>query len=80
MSGHTVTLIRRMRMLTKAFALVTMLYLLSAVAEARKCQGWDWVFSAVGCAAFAALTFECRRRSKALVIEEINRKFGVTNE
>lgn len=72
--------IRYYRNLTKAFAFVAALYLLSAVALALPCQGWDWVFSAVGCAAFAALTFECRRRSKALVIEEINRKFGVTNE
>lgn len=81
MSGHTVTLIRRMRMLTWVYALIAVLYGISAAWAIYAKPSWlSWVGNTVGCVAFVAVAIACQRKSKALMVAEINRKFGVTNE
>lgn len=81
MSNHVVTLIRRLRVLARICALIAVLYGIGAAWAIYARPSWlSWVGNTVGCVAFAAVAIYYQRKSKAFVVDEINRKFGVTNE
>ncbi len=81
MSNHVVTLIRRMRMLAWICALIAVFYGIGAAWAIYARPSWlSWVGNTIGCVAFVAVAIYYQRKSKALMVAEINRKFGVTNE
>lgn len=79
-ANHDLDLIQSLRRLSKFYALVATIYVLGTISAIWLYAGWGWLINAISAVAFTTLSVVCHRKQKALVIREINRKFGVTDE